>query len=73
MLSYRIHGNIFPWIHPIVKAVLSDDLHGICFVSLDFADGTVPTLLDEQRIQDTDIDLVQCRRNWLIATPDGLH
>ena len=55
LLSYSVHGSIFPQIHPVVKAVLGD-LHGIGLVGLDLANGTASALLDVQRIQDADID-----------------
>ena len=49
LLSYSVHGSIFPQIHPVVKAVLGN-LHGIGLVGLDLADGTASALLDIQRI-----------------------
>ena len=49
LLSYSVHGSIFPQIHPVVKAVLGN-LHGIGLVGLDLADGTASALLDVQRI-----------------------
>ena len=74
LLSYSVHGSIFPQIHPVVKAVLGD-LHSICLVSLDLADRTASALLDEQRIQDTDIDavLMQCSSYRLMVAAGGLH
>ena len=74
LLSYSVHGSIFPQIHPVVKAVLSD-LHGVRLVCLDLADGTASALLDKQRIQDTDIDTIlmqRCSYRLMVAT-GGLH
>ena len=74
LLPYSVHRRIFPQIHPVVKAVFGD-FHGICLVGLDLTDGTAPALLDEQRIQDTDIDavFVQRRRYRLMVASGGLH
>ena len=46
LLSHSVHGSIFTQIHPVVKAVLGD-FHGVSLVSLDLADRTATTLLDE--------------------------
>ena len=57
LLSNRIHGSIFPQIHPVVKAILCN-LQSVSLVGLDLADGAAAALLDEQRIQDADVDPV---------------
>lgn len=74
LLSYRVHGSILPQIHPVVKNVFGD-FHGVCLIRFDLADGTTSALLDEQRIQDTDIDAVfmQCSSYRLMIASGGLH
>ena len=74
MLPDCFHGSIFPQIYPVVKPVLGD-LHGVCFVGLDLADGTTTAALYEQRIQNGDIDpvLMQSCCHRLMVAPGSFH
>ena len=70
----RVHRSMLAQFRPVVKPIASN-LPGICLVSLYFAQGVVPVILDEFRIDRADKDALLREKagHWLIVPPGVLH